>query len=192
MSRARLEAWRDRRLHPLAFALDGVTYEVPEHPARVWILAVLSDESADLLLDALPDEVAEELWEDALDPDVDLTPELLTSIGRALLAKASGRPWWQAQKLLASLADEWDYFIGVARDRGLGDPLSWPVDELCAWIYYRLTVNAKKEDKERLDAELRTPPLLTIGDDEEPDGWAEEEQEGWSALAAQYGAGGSS
>jgi hypothetical protein len=188
VSRERLDAWRDRRLHPLGFILDGVEYEIPEHPARVWVLALLSDEPADLLLDLLPDDVAEELWEDAIDLDVDLTQELLVSIGRAMLAKAAARPWWQAQMLLATLADDWDLFIGFARDRALGDPLTWPVDELCAWIYHRLVVNASKEDRERLDAELRTPPIAAL--EEDADDWADDEAAGWNALAAQYGSAG--
>lgn len=191
--RARLDVWRDRRLQPLAFTLDGVRYEVGEHPARVWALGVLAAEPADLLLDVLPEADADELWDDALDPDSGLTPALLHTIGRRMLAAAAGRPWWQAERLLATYAADWDVFIGVARDRGLGDPEEWPVADLCAWIYLRLTQGASKEDRARLDTELATPPLPAGGaeeEEEEDSGWVAAEEAGWVAVAAQYGAAG--
>lgn len=187
--RARLDAWRDRRLDPLTFTLDGRRYTVPEHPARVWMLAVLSDEPADLLLDVIDPADAERLWDDATDPDSDVTPALLHRIGTALLTKVAGRPWWQATQLLATLADEWPSFIAVARDRGLGDPLDWPVEDLCAWVYLRLTQHAKKEDKARIDAALAHPPGDLLDDsadpDAVPDGW--DEAGGFMALAARQG-----
>jgi hypothetical protein len=193
-SRARLDAWRDRRTAPLEFRLDGARYSVPEHPARVWVLAVLSDEPADLLLDVLPEPVAEALWDDATDPDSDVTPVLLHRIGQALLARVAGRPWWAATQLVAELVDQWDVFIAVARDRGLGDPLEWPLDELCAWVYLRITQGAKPEERARIDAALAAPPPDTgdgDGDGDEdapPSGW--DEAGGWMALAAQHGGGG--
>jgi len=187
-ARSRLDAWRDRRLDPLAFRIDGRLFEVAEHPARVWVLAILSDEPADLLLEVLPDDVAEELWDTALDPDEDLDPALLHRIGQGLLAQAAGRPWWQATMLVATMVDGWDTFIAVARDRGLGDPLDWPLDELCAWVYLRLTQHAKKEDVARLDAELASPPLPPADVDPDDDSPIEGEEDGWLALAAQMAA----
>lgn len=189
-SRARIDAWRDRRTTPLSFTLDGERYEVPRHPAEVWVLAVLSDEETDLLLDVLDDDDADYLWEGAHDPEDDLTLPMLRRIGEALLTQASGRPWYEASRLIATYADQWDTFIAVARDRGLGDPLSWPIDELCAWIYLRLTQHAKKEDVARLDATLATPPASVDpdgDDDAAPEGW--DETGGWMALAAQHGGG---
>jgi hypothetical protein len=189
--RARLAAWRDRRRDPLTFTLDGVSYVVPDHPARVWVLAVLSDEPADLLLDVLHPEDADRLWEDATDPDSDVTPELLARIGQALLGRVAGRPWWAASQLVATLVEGWDSFVAVARDRGLGDPLGWPLDELCAWVYLRLTQHAKPEERARIDADLARPPAVlddTADADEAPAGW--DEAGGFLALAAQHGAGG--
>jgi len=87
---------------------------------------------------------------------------LYARIGQSMLTKAAGRPWWQASMLLATLAVNWDVYIAVARDRGLGDPSDWPVDELCAWVYLRMTQYAKEEDRARIDADLTTPPgILT-------------------------------
>lgn len=184
MSRARLTAWRDARREPLAFTLDGVRYEVGEQPARTWVLAILADEPADLLLDLLPEHIAEQLWDDACDPDTDTDPELLHRIGQALLARATGRPWWQATALVATLVDQWDLFDALAADRGIGNLLDWPIDRLVNWTYHRLTKDAKAEDRRRIDAELAAPPVTA--DPDAPDGWADEES-GWLAVAAQVG-----
>lgn len=187
--RDRLDAWRDRRTTPLAFTLDGVRYEVPEHPARVWVLALLSDEPSDLLLDLLPEDLAQELWDEATDPDSDLDPGLLYRIGKGLLTVAAGRPWWQATQLLTTMVADWDSYIALARDRGLGDPLDWPVDELCAWGYLRMIRHASKEDRARIDAALARPPADVTDDDVDTDGDVDgwDESSGFFSLAAQHG-----
>jgi hypothetical protein len=103
-----------------------------------------------------------------------------------LEAKAGGRPWWQVHRLVATLVDQWDTFIGIARDRGLGDPLEWPLDELCAWVYLRLTRDAKAEERTRIDADLSRPPMLDGMPEEWADEWADEDS-GWLEAAAQFG-----
>jgi len=161
-TRAALDAWCARRRGSLSFVLDGQTYTIGPHPARDWMLALFSGSPEDLLLDLLTKEDADDLWEAAIDEDDPLTVEMLARIGQSMLTKAAGRPWWQASMLLATLAVNWDVYIAVARDRGLGDPSDWPVDELCAWVYLRMTQYAKEEDRARIDADLTTPPgILT-------------------------------
>lgn len=179
-----LAAWRDRRRDPLSFRLDGITYTVPEHPARVWVLAVLADEPADLLLDLLPDEVAADLWEDAADPDCALTGELLARVGQEMLARATGRPWWQAVQLIATLVARWPEWDARCADRGLGDPLDWPIERLCHWVHARLLDGLDEAGRARLAAQLATPatPAAPVDEEEEPDDAA-----GWFALAAQFG-----
>jgi len=185
---SRQAAWRDRRLTPLGFRLDGREYLIPDPPARVWVLAVLSDEEADLLLDLLQEEEAEDLWDAALDPDSDVTMDLLVKIGRQMLTAASGRPWWKAQMLVAQLVEDWEYLDARAADRALGDPLSWNLERLCSWVYLRITEHATKEERARIDARLDTPPIPTepLGEDEVPEGW-EDEASGWEVAAAQLG-----
>jgi hypothetical protein len=142
-TRAALDAWCARRRGPLSFVLDGQTYSIAPQPARVWMLALFVGDPEDLLLDLLTEDEAGELWDDAIDPDHPLSVGMLARIGQSMLTRAAGRPWWQASMLLATLAVDWDYYIGIARDRGLGDPSDWPVDEVCAWVYLRMTQYAK-------------------------------------------------
>jgi len=189
VSAAQRAAWRDRRLTPLGFVLDGREYLVPDPPARVWVLAVLSPEPADLLLDLLPEDVAAELWEDVQDPECDTTPDLLYRIGQTLLGAAAGRPWWQATQLVAQLVEDWVYLDGRAADRALGDPLDWSVERLCNWVYLRLVEHADAATRARIDAQLAAPPvaaLTTAGEDEVPEGW-EDESSSWDLAAAQLG-----
>ncbi len=174
-TRADLDAWCARRRGPLSFVLDGQTYDIAPQPARVWMLALFGGDPEDLLLDVLTEEEAEDLWEAAVDEDDPLTLGMLARIGQSMLTRAAGRPWWQASMLLATAAVNWNTYIAVARDRGIGDPSEWPVDELCAWIYLRMTQYAKEEDRVRIDADLATPPeaLMDLEDDVDPEdsGW---------------------
>jgi hypothetical protein len=181
---AALDAWCKRRRGPLSFVLDGQTYVLPEKPARVWMLALFDGEPEDLLLDVLEPGDAEDLWEAALDEDDPLTTYMLARIGQTMLTKAAGRPWWQASMLLGNAMLNWDSYIAVARDRNLGDPSDWPVDELCAWVYLRMTQYAKKEDRERIDADLATPPMALDSDEE----LADPEDSGWAQFRAQVAA----
>lgn len=177
--------WREaRRKEPLTFTLDGQEITVGEHPARVWVLALLSDESVDLLLDVIDPDVAQDLWDDTMDPDCDITAELLDDIGRALLGKVAGRPWWEVSRLVATLVDRWTELNGRAADRGLGDPLDWPLDRLCDWTYARLIDGATGERRAAIDRELTDSPIVV--DPEDDPGWADEAS-GWSELAAFVG-----
>jgi hypothetical protein len=187
VTRERLDAWRDRRLAPLAFTLDGRAYTLQDRPARVWVLAALSDEPADQLLDLLPADMAQDLWDDATDEESDASTELLAEIGNAMLARATGRPWWQAKMLMFTLVDDWGTFDAIAADRGIPDVLEWSIERLCHWVYYRLVHNADEKERARIDADLALPPVPpdTAGDDTPP-GW-EDEAAGWFAASAQLG-----
>lgn len=188
MTRERRDAWRDRRRSPLTVTLDGRTIDVGEHPARVWVLAVLSEEPADWLLDALDADTAAELWEDATDPDHPLTAELLHDIGRAVVARVAGRPWWQVTHLVASLVEGWESFDGLAADRGLGDPLDWPLERLCNWVYFRMTRHADEEERSRIDAALAAPePGVTDPAGGEDADAGEGDAAAWLAAAGQAG-----
>jgi hypothetical protein len=198
---AAFAAWAARRRDPLTFRLETTDpdtgrevlreYRVPEHPARVWVFALLSDEPADLLLDTIDPDEADALWEDAIDPDLDLSPELLTRIGRAVLGRAADRPWWQVAALVRELVAHWPALDGLAADRNLGDPLDWSIERLCNWVYLRLTKNADEEERTRIDAALNTPPGGLDPEEVEPDPEPDAaEGAGWLALAGQFGVAG--
>lgn len=194
MSTERLAAWRDRRRDPLTFRLtltdpdtgrrDRREYQVPDHPARTWALAYLSDDPADLLLDLLEEEDADELWDDVRDPDSELTADLLHRIGTALLGRAAGRPWWQAGALIVQLAADWPTLDALAADRNLGDPLDWPLERVCNWVYLKITQNKEDDEVARIDATLATPPAGVDLDDEPEDG-----DDGWFAAFSVLGGG---
>lgn len=180
-----LADWRDaRRQEPLQFSLDGDDHDVPDHPARVWVLALLSDEPHDLLLDVVDPELAKDLWDDVCDPDTDLTSELLQEIGRALLGAAAGRPWWQVSRLVSTLAGDWPRLHGRATDQGLGDPLDWPVARLCDWVYFRLVDGRTDKQRQEIDQDLATQPADTVDETSED---TADEASGWLQMAAAAG-----
>lgn len=193
MSEARLAAWRDRRREPLGFTLQLTdpdtgrpverAYELPDHPARVWVLAYLSDDPADLLLDLLEEEDAEELWDETTDPDSDVDSELLHAIGRALLGRATGRSWWAAGRLIATLVADWATFDALATDRNLGDPLDWPIERVCNWVYLRITQHKEEDEVARIDATLTVPPD-GLDPEEIEENEDEDEGEAWFAAMA--------
>ena len=188
MSRERLVEWRDRRAgQPLTFTLDGATYLVPQRPARTWVLALLSDDPTDLLLDLLDPDDADQLWADTIDPGCDLTTDLLHTIGRELLGRAAGRPWWQVTRLVAELVGRWAEWDAHCTDRGLGDPLDWPLERLCNWAYARAVAGMTPEQRRQLEAELAAP----LGEPEDTGGDAEadwDDGSSWLAMAGQFGA----
>lgn len=185
MSRGRLDDWRDRRRDPLTFTLDGERYTVPDHPARVWVLAILSEEPADCLLDALDEELAADLWEDACDPYEPVTPELLHRIGQALVSRVAGRTWSEVLYLVQVLVEQWVFFDGMAADRGLGDPLGWSLERLCNWVYLRLTRNADAKERARIDQAMTA--TASPAEPPTPSPTVPAEAAGWLALAGQSG-----
>jgi hypothetical protein len=202
VSAAQLVAFRDRLRRPLTFRLsypDPITgaectreFPVLNRPARVWLLAVLSEEDADLPLDLLSEDDAGWLWEAVADPDDDIDVTLLRRIGRRVLAEACGRPWWEAERLLTQVALNHATFDGMAADRGLPPPLDWDVERLCNWVEHRLlSAQVKKGDREAVEAKLRTPPAGAVLEEAiaEAGDWSDEAMAA-SFLAASGQAGG--
>jgi hypothetical protein len=157
-------------------------FELAERPAAVWMAALFSDEAADLLLDVLELDDARWIWELVEDPDESLDESGCHRIGRQLLAQAADRPWYEASRLLAAYVQDRHTFDGLATDRGMPDPLTWPVARLCNWVEFRLMTSQKKEaDRHALEARLKAPPM---NEDVLEDDWTDEEMAAdWLEMA---------
>lgn len=159
-------------------------FEVPDAVAGVWLGALFSDEPADLLLDVLGEDDARWVWELVTDPDESLDEAECHRIGRALLARVADRPWWEATRLASTYVHDRHIYDGLATDRGMPDPLSWPLARLCNWVEYRLLSSAGKDaDRHALQARIQAPPMDEdlLGDDA---GWSEEEMAAdWAETA---------
>jgi hypothetical protein len=182
VSERALAAFRDRLREPLSFTLnylDAITgvprerwFRIADRPARVWIVALFSDEPGDMLLDLLEDEDADWLWEGVQDPGDPLDERTLWRIGVSVLGRACDRPWWEASRLLSIYAQHWKAFDGLAADRGQNDPLDWPVARLCNWVEHRMLSGQQKEsERNALSARLAAPPPM-LDDEEEMPGWS--------------------
>jgi hypothetical protein len=169
VSERRLVEFRDRLRDPLSFRLtyleeDGSEqtreFVVPSRPARVWLGALLSDEPGDILLEVLAEEDADWLWGLVEDPDDELTEQTCRRIGLQLFARLTGRAWYASFRLLSAFVEDWHAFDGLASDRGLGDPMEWPVERLCNWIEFRLRSGCQSSmELHTLEAQLEAPPL---------------------------------
>jgi hypothetical protein len=159
-------------------------FELVEQPAGVWMGALFSDEAGDLLLDMLGEDDAAWLWELVEDPDEDLDESGLHRIGRQMLTRVADRPWWEAARLLATFVQERHTFDGLAADRGMPDPLTWPLPRLCNWVEYRLlSGQAKEADRNALEARLKAPPMDEDMLGEDP-AWSDEEMAAdWLEMA---------
>jgi hypothetical protein len=157
-------------------------FTVPPRPARVWFLALFSDELADMLLEPLEPDDAAFLWELIEDPDESMDETAAHRLGRKVLTRVADRPWWEASRLLSAYAQERHTFDGLAADRGMGDPLDWPVDRLCSWIEFRLLSGQHKDaDRNALEARIKAPPM---DEDIVRDEWDDEEAAAdWMATA---------
>jgi hypothetical protein len=187
VSQRQLAAWRDWLRDPLAFELDGRRFELKQCPARVWLAGLFSDEPADLLLDVLDEKDASWLWEEVVEIESPITAQLLLRIGLRMLGKAAHRPWYEAVRLCSQYAHEYHVWEGVAADRGLGDPLEWPVHRLCDWVYLRIVSNLKEAERLSFEAQLQAPPDVA-GDEEEPFD-EEEAAEAFMEMLSEYGGG---
>jgi hypothetical protein len=140
--RDRLRTRPGFRLHYTDPDTEGVRvrdFEIAEHPAGVWIGALFSDEAADLLLDVLAEDDARWVWELVTDPEESLDESGCHRIGRALLTRVAGRPWWEATRLLSTYVHERHTFD---------------------WVEYRLlSGQAKDVDRRALQAQIQAPPL---------------------------------
>jgi hypothetical protein len=166
-------------------------FTVAEHPARVWLLGVFSDEPADVLLDVLTDDEASFLWELAADPDEELDERELQRIGLSMLAAAADRPWWETTRLLSTFVHDRHTFDGLATDRGMPDPLGWPLPRLCNWIEYRLlSSQGKDSDRHALTARLQAPPADTGLAGVDPSLSDEQMAADWLDMAGQAPTGG--
>jgi hypothetical protein len=189
--RDRLRTRPGFRLHYTDPDTEGVRvrdFQIADQCAGVWIGALFSDEAADLLLDVLAEDDARWVWELVTDPDESLDESGCHRIGRALLTRVAGRPWWEAARLLSTYVHERHTFDGLATDRGIPDPVSWPVARLCDWVEYRLlSGQAKDVDRRALQAQIQAPPM----DEEVVSGeWDDEELAAdWLELAGPGGSG---
>lgn len=155
-----VEAWRAALYGPpSSFELDREIYAITgswrvlleELTAQSWhdavLFGLLHEEDADALDDRLQD-----------DGD-DLTLLDLRPVAERLVEQATGRRWWVAQRLYASLAADWPDIDGSLALRGVdvAGLLEVPA-RLCNAVHAWLVDGADRKARDRFEAQLARPP----------------------------------
>lgn len=140
-----------------------VVFRIEPLPAADWLIAslqfghlsylpgLLGDAQRDLLMDALEDGT--------------VTTADLAQANREALEEMSGWPWWQASRLIATLAQRWEIFGTMVMEAGV-DPWRHSLGAVLGALYGAMWRNANSaEDRAKLTQAIVTPPetMLTGG-----------------------------
>lgn len=149
------------RLWAYDVELAGETFIVPPRPAVDWFLAILDEETPLPLIPGLMSAAAEERILDLL-LDGAVTADLITKRSRELLTEASGRPWWEADRLIRSSGASWHIIGGELARLGV-DLGRLPIAAALNAIYVICVRTMDEKERNKFDIELRLPPIGVEG-----------------------------
>lgn len=141
---------------PVWFAVDGTALTIvpSDHTADEW-MSVFAGGDLMLLLTFLDSSNRERLM-DAVAAG-SLLPDRVKRAQYAIITNATGRPWWEALRLAATVTGSDGRIMGslvLAGVRAESMPIA---DYLCAvWAF--LTRNADEKDLLKLESQLKMPP----------------------------------
>lgn len=146
-------------LRPCAIDVEVGEYEytIPALPALPWLEAVLDTDGAAIIPGLLSSADQRDIMDDYVSGAV--TPEDLLRAARNALGAAAGRPYWEADRLIRGAAhqDAWAVVSGELVTSGV-DLERISIAAYCNAVYAYAVRNASKEDRERLDLELKMIP----------------------------------
>lgn len=141
--------------------LAGETFAVPPRPAVEWFLAILDEDGMLPLIPGLMGaEDDERVMDLLLDDKIDA--ELIAVRSRELLTAASGRPWWEADRLIRSSAAQWQIIGGELTRLGVDLGKESLAAALNA-IYVICTRTMDEQERNKFDIDLRQPPVGVDG-----------------------------
>lgn len=149
---------------PVTVEVAGRGVVVPAAPAAVWLEAVSSDDPVRSVVPGMLD------GEDHASVVLAMLGGRLDDAGleRAfcqVLADVSGRPWWEAMRLIgnASTPEVWGHLLlnGV-------DATRVTLAGFCAAVHALVTQHMDEKARNQFDFDLKLPPA---GVEAEPEGW---------------------
>jgi len=141
--------------------LAGETFAVPPRPAVDWFLAILEEDGVLPLIPGLmAADADEQITELLLDEKIDA--ELIAVRSRELLTAASGRPWWEADRLIRSSAEQWQIIGGELTRLGV-DLGKESLAAVLNAIYVICTRTMNEQERNKFDIDLRQPPVGVEG-----------------------------
>lgn len=164
------------RTRPFPVTVNGVKLMFPALPAARWLEA-FGEPGFHVVVTHMMDAGQRDIFLDAI-TDGRLDVPDVEALAHAALAEASGRPWWEAWKLMASAVNQ------DSGGRLLGSLVLSGVDAeritLAAWcsaVWSLLTRNADTTELMKMEMQLQMPPPGA-----DPDGW--DDVEDFNATAA--------
>lgn len=149
------------RIWAIDVELGGDTFTVPPRPAVEWFLAILDEDVPLPLIPGLMDDAAEDRITDLL-LEGTVTAELIATRSRELLTEASGRPWWEADRLIRSSGASWHIIGGELTRLGVDlDKVSLAAALNAIYVICVRTMDDKERNK--FDIDLRLPPIGVDG-----------------------------
>lgn len=148
------------RIWAIDVDLGGTTLTIPPRSARDWFEAILREDPLPIVPGLMGDgdqQVVEDLL---LAGSVDL--EEIVARSRDALQVAAGRPWWQADRLIRSAADQWTIIGGELTRLGV-DLEKVSLAAALNTIYVVCVRTMTEEERNSFDIQLRTPPTGVPG-----------------------------
>lgn len=128
------------------------TYAFAKHSASDWLVALLEADGGLHGLLVLLEEGEEDRLDEAILAERLTDVEILKGFKQAL-TEVSGRPWWQAMKLLGLLLADWHAAFGLIRGSIDPDQVS-----LAAFLDVGFAVLLRDHEKQILQNHLELPP----------------------------------
>lgn len=133
-------------------------YEIPEHPAAVWIDAIADPDGGAIVPGLLEPEDQRMVWRDWMRGRVPL--EDFTDGWREAIGAVTGRPWWVAARLVLSAVhvDNWPIIHGKLMQRGV-DLEHVSIGGFCNIVHVMaLTACRNEQERSQYEFELTLPP----------------------------------
>jgi hypothetical protein len=144
------------RVRPIGVACGGREWVIPALPAADWFEAVLAGGSLPIVPGMLDPGDEEEFLDLMLAGTI--TEAQALRANRDALGVASGWKWWEAERLIVSIAHDWKVVGGLLLQSGIDFQAS-PIGAVLATTYSLAVQNLSKEDRFRLDAQLTRAPV---------------------------------
>lgn len=162
-----------------------ILFRIEPAPAADWLIASLEQGHLSYLPGMLDEEQRDIISEALLAGE--LTSKALMEANQQAVEVASGWRWWQAGRLIGTLAHGWARLGGMLYGIGI-DPQRHSLGAVLGGVYSLLYSNTpKKEDKDKLLNILLAPPQVDMPEGEWDDDAAHEAL--WQMMAAKAQAG---
>lgn len=141
---------------PIALDVGGRIYTVPAYAADTWISALISDLNVWAVFPGLLEPEEREAVVDGLS-DGTMSVADVQKAGFEAVRRASGRPWWEAMRMIG-MADAPDgQLVGMLTLKGV-NPCTMPLARWLSAVYAIAVQGRDEKELLQFQARLQAPP----------------------------------